>query len=89
VTEDAVIAELRQFVAREILKGKDEGLDATTPLIEWGLIDSVSIVVLSNFVAKRFGVEIPNAEMKPSNLATLTTVAALIARLQSGPTVRA
>ena len=56
------------FIAREFLNGKDEGLDATTPLIEWGVIDSIAIVSLRDFVSTRFGVEIPHSELKPSNL---------------------
>jgi acyl carrier protein len=77
-----VIPELRAFIAREFLNGKDEGLDASTPLIDWGLIDSIAIVSLRDFVSTRFGVEIPNAELKPSNLNNLTTIASLVARLR-------
>jgi acyl carrier protein len=82
MSDDRLIPDLRDFVAREFLNGKDEGLDAATPLIEWGVIDSIAIVTLRDFVAARFGVEIPNAELKPSNLSTLTTIASLIDRLR-------
>ena len=80
---DQVILELRTFIAREFLNGKDEGLDASTPLIEWGLIDSIAIVALRGFVSARFGVEIPQSELKPSNLSNLATIASLVARLRS------
>jgi acyl carrier protein len=83
MSDDQFITELRGFVAREMLNGKDEGLDATTPLIEWGVIDSITIVLLRDFIAARFGVEIPHAELKPSNLASLATISSLIARLRS------
>jgi len=82
MSDEILIAELREFVAREFLHGKDEGLNATTPLIELGVIDSVAIVVLSDFVWKQFGVRIPNADLKPSNLATLETIAAMVSRLR-------
>jgi acyl carrier protein len=82
MSDQIVIAELREFVAREFLHGKDDGLDAATPLIELGIIDSVAIVVLSDFVLRRFGVTIPNAELKPSNLATLQTIASMVNRLR-------
>ncbi len=81
MSNETLIAELREFIAREFLYGKDEGLNATTPLIEWGVIDSIAIVALGDFISKRFGVQIPNAELKPSNFATLETVAALVNRL--------
>jgi acyl carrier protein len=80
---DTLIPELQVFVAREFLNGKDEGLDAATPLIEWGVIDSIAIVTLREFVSARFGVEIPNSELKPSNLTNLATIASLIERLRA------
>ena len=83
MSNDHVIPELRAFVAREFLNGKDEGLDASTPLIEWGLIDSIAIVSLKDFVFSRFGVEIPQSELKPSNLSNLGTIASLVARLRA------
>jgi acyl carrier protein len=83
MSDDQVILELRTFIAREFLNGKDEGLDASTPLIEWGLIDSIAIVSLRDFVSARFGVEIPQSELKPSNLSNLATIASLVARLRS------
>jgi acyl carrier protein len=78
-----MISDLRQFVAREFLNGNDDGLDAATPLIEWGIIDSIAIVTLREFVSSRFAVEIPYRELKPSNLATLTTIATMIERLRA------
>jgi acyl carrier protein len=83
MSDDGVIPELREFISREFLNGKDEGLDTTTPLIEWGLIDSIAIVSLRDFVSTRFGVEIPHSELKPSNLSNLATIASLVARLRA------
>jgi acyl carrier protein len=83
MSDETLIAELREFIAREFLHGKDEGLNASTPLIEWGVIDSIAIVALGDFISKRLGVQIPNAELKPSNMATLETIASLVTRLRS------
>jgi acyl carrier protein len=82
MSNDQVILELRAFIAREFLNGKDAGLDETTPLIDWGVIDSIAIVSLRDFVSTRFGVEIPHSELKPSNMSTLTTIASLVDRLR-------
>ena len=82
MSNDQVILELCAFIAREFLNGKDAGLDETTPLIEWGVIDSIAIVSLRDFVSTRFGVEIPHSELKPSNMSTLTTIASLVDRLR-------
>jgi acyl carrier protein len=83
MSDENVISELQLFVAREFLNGNDEGLDAATPLIEWGIIDSIAIVTLREFVSNRFAVEIPYRELKPSNLATLAAIATMIERLRA------
>ena len=68
MSDDNVIPELRDFIAREFLNGKDEGLDAARRSSNGALIDSIAIVSLRDFVSSRFGVEIPHTELKPSNL---------------------
>jgi len=78
-----VVEELREFVAREFLNGKDEGLDATTPLLEWGIIDSVALVSLLAFIKQRFQVNVPNSELHPTNVGTLEAMAAMVLRLQA------
>ena len=82
----SVVEELREFVAREFLNGKDEGLDATTPLLEWGVIDSIALVSLLAFIKQRFQVHVPNSELHPTNVATLEAMAAMILRLQAKTT---
>jgi acyl carrier protein len=82
---EVLIDEVRQFVVAEFLNGKGEGLDADTPLIDWGVIDSVAIVSLREFVHNRYGVLIPNTEMRPANLTSLRTIAELIKRVSPAP----
>lgn len=81
VNEDEALTALTEFVARELLDGEDIGLDASTPLLEYGLIDSLSLVSLTEFVAERFGVVIPAKEQTPQNLKNLASISALVARL--------
>lgn len=83
MSSDNIVEELRAFISRDFLSGKDEGLDATTPLLEWGIIDSTSILALRAFVRERLGVTIPTTELQPKNLETLRAFADLIARLRS------
>jgi acyl carrier protein len=82
MSEEGIAHELRSFIAKEFLNGKDEGLDLETPLLEWGVIDSIAIVSLTEFIKQRFGVKVPTAELKPTNLATLRAMAAMVSRLQ-------
>lgn len=82
MSSDIIIEELRNFISRDFLGGKDEGLDATTPLLEWGVIDSTSILALRAFIQERLGVTVPTAELHPRNLVNLRAIAAMVVRLQ-------
>jgi acyl carrier protein len=85
MSRDQIIEETKQFIVREFLNGKGEGLDADTPLIEWGVIDSIAIVALRDFVSTRFGVQIPYPELKPANMTSLTAIASMVERLKAKP----
>lgn len=71
--------ELKTWISREVLEGADVGLDETTPLLELGLIDSMTIVKLQAFASAQFGVRIPHKELTPQNLASIKSIADLIA----------
>ena len=72
---------LKDFIATDFLNGKDSGLDGDTLLLDWGIIDSVSLVMILGFVKKQFGVDVPPAELAPSNLKTINAMAAMIERI--------
>lgn len=81
MSTQAIVEDLKEYITKEFLNGKGDGLDRDTPLIEWGVIDSVAIVSLREFVSSRYGVKIPNTELKPANLTNLAVIAAMIERL--------
>jgi acyl carrier protein len=77
-----IFTELRQYVARQMLEGQDDGLDEATPLLELGVLDSVSLVSLVAFVEQRFDIHIPGGELGPHNFKDLRSITALIERLR-------
>ncbi|WP_394839211.1 acyl carrier protein [Pendulispora rubella] len=78
-----VMAELRSFIVSEFLDGREDGFDTTTPLLEWGIVDSMTLVSVLAFIRDRYGVEVPDDELTPDNLRTLEAVTALVVRLSS------
>ncbi len=78
--------EIRTFIVGELLDGKDAGLDQSTPLLKWGVIDSLSLVSLLSFIEERFGIGVPPADVNASNFENLTAIAGLLSRLSSGST---
>ena len=57
VTRDEMLGELNGFVGRELLGGRDDGLNEHTPLLAWGIIDSLSEAELVSFTSERFEIE--------------------------------
>ncbi|MFT5680370.1 MAG: pimeloyl-ACP methyl ester carboxylesterase/acyl carrier protein [Myxococcota bacterium] len=78
---EARIAALIQFVSTELLDGEDEAIDAKTPLLAWGIIDSMSMMSMLAFIAEDFGIQIPDEEVRPEHFATLDDLATLLDRM--------
>lgn len=76
-----MLSELKQFVGKELLDGRDAGLDEHTPLLEWGVIDSLSVAELVSFTSERFEIEVPQHEVTPENLKNLDAYVGLLMRL--------
>ena len=81
MTRDEMLSELKQFVVRELLDGRDTGLDEHTPLLAWGVLDSLSVNVLVSYTSERFGIDVPQAEVTPENLKDLDAYVAMLMRL--------
>jgi acyl carrier protein len=80
VTREEMLGELKQFVVRELLDGRDTGLDEHTPLLAWGVLDSLSVNVLVSFTSERFGIDVPQSEVTPENLKDLDAYVAMLMR---------
>lgn len=70
---------IRAFIEDDLLAGADVTIEPDTPLIELGIITSLSTMRLLSFIRERFEVEIPMNEMTGSNFRDLTAIAALVA----------
>jgi acyl carrier protein len=76
-----MLSELKDFVGTELLDGRDNGLDEHTPLLAWGVIDSLSIAELVSFTSERLGIDVPQSEVKPENLKDLDAYVGMLRRL--------
>ena len=56
-------------------------VDETAPLIESGLIDSLVLLEVVNFVETEAGVRVPDDEVTHDNFDTVASIAALTRRL--------
>jgi acyl carrier protein len=78
------IKQLQSYISKQILDGKDIGLDETTPLLEWGIINSMEIMRLITFIQKQFGVHVPFENITAENFATIATIDTLISEGMMG-----
>lgn len=74
-----VIEELEWYVRKEFLQGDPSAeLDAATPLLEWGILNSMNTAQLIAFVSERFDVAIAPQSVNAANFRDLASVAALV-----------
>jgi clorobiocin biosynthesis protein CloN5 len=70
---------LRNFVANELLNGDGRDLDADTPLLAWGILDSMSLIRLIDFIEEELKVSLPSDELADSaNLQSLATITRMV-----------
>jgi clorobiocin biosynthesis protein CloN5 len=77
-TED-VLPELLEFVRDQFLwDDETRELDESTPLLEWGIIDSLRTTVLLAHIRERFEVHVSPAKVNARNFRDLSSIAALV-----------
>lgn len=77
--EQPIMAYLANAVAES---GSAEVVTLQTGLLENGLLDSIGLVGLIQFIESEFGVEIPEADVSPELFETPASIADYIARRQ-------
>ena len=76
-----ILADLKEFILREFMHELDnQVLDEHSALIEEGIIDSMGLAQLVEFVEAKFGVKIREEEIEMDNFRTLAALSRLIER---------
>lgn len=76
-----VVQILKQFIKTELLEGEDRELDESTPLLEWGILDSYSVLSLLAYVEKELGVRFDTVD--PERMKDLRSIADLVTNMRS------
>ena len=72
-------ATVRQFILHNYLRGaQSQSLQDTTPLITTGIIDSIGVIDLLNFLESQFGIEFMPAEIDRYHLDTVEQIHRII-----------
>jgi acyl carrier protein len=75
--------EVRSFVDSELLDGQAGEVTDTTPLLELGIVDSISIVAVVAFVEGDLGIPVPEGDIHPRHLADVLSICRLILNLEA------
>jgi acyl carrier protein len=73
-----VIEHLQSYIVNKVLDGKNIGLDETTPLLEWGIINSLEIVRLLGFIRKQFDIDIAIYQITAENFVNIGVIADMV-----------
>ena len=77
--ETEVITRITEYIQDEFLNGvDDQELNASTPLLGRGILDSLRAMLLVTFIRNELGVEISPAEVDPENLKDIQTLAKMV-----------
>ncbi|MFF4761615.1 acyl carrier protein [Streptomyces sp. NPDC001292] len=82
---DEVIAELTRYVEERFLPEGEVGLQPGTPLLEWGILTSLTTAELISFILERYRVSIPPEKIVGANFKNLDAISRLVVSLQGDP----
>jgi acyl carrier protein len=78
--------DVKRYIVDHILDGRDgDELTFESPLLEWGVIDSLTIVDLVDFVKTKFSIDLPASELNPRNLESIRSFTGLMERFRKNP----
>jgi len=77
-----LIAPLCEHISASHLDGR-AAVAADTPLLEWGVLDSLAFGDLLAFIEQRFQISVPLEEILPANFRSVEEIASLLERLRS------
>jgi acyl carrier protein len=72
---------IRRFIETDLLRAKERReLSERDPLIESGIIDSLGIIRLLEFLEERFSIAIADDDVVPENFETIEAISSLVDR---------
>jgi acyl carrier protein len=78
MTRDAVYEVLATYIAETLLSEGTEALEPNTPLLEWGILNSMNTAKLLTFIRESLGVGVPITHITGEHFRTLETITDLV-----------
>jgi acyl carrier protein len=71
---------IRDFIVETFLFGDDSGLNDETSFMETGVIDSLGILKVADFIEHRFNIRLSQEQFVPENLDSIDNIVAFLNR---------
>lgn len=78
-----VIDAVRDFLSTTLRIADAQAIDPDTPLLQRGIIDSIELLQLVEFLERRFDIAIDETEVLPANLRSLAHMERFVAGKQA------
>lgn len=85
MTDADILAGLHDYIANEVLEGEDVGLEASTPLLELGVLNSMEIMKLVSHIENRFEVTVPMGKILAESFKDLNAITDMVVELAQDP----
>lgn len=85
VRSEQVLASLTRFIEDEVLLQSGTTIEPVTPLLEWGILTSLSTMRVVAFIRDRFGVFVPPERIVGANFVNLNALTRMVLALQDQP----
>jgi acyl carrier protein len=81
-SRDAVVKELTRYIQDELLNGdRSAGLTTETPLLGWGILNSIDTARLVGLIREQFGVRVPPVQIVEKHFKNIECIADLVVSL--------
>ena len=68
-------SQIRSFIVDNFLFGDDDGLDDQISFLDSGIVDSMGILEIVNFISEEFQVTVADEDLLPENLDSIDNIA--------------
>lgn len=89
IDAEALERDILAYIVRELLDGRGAGLDRDTPLLEWGVLDSMSMMELIDHLHRTHHVEVPGDHVTAGHFKDVRAIVRMVLALASGEGVAA
>lgn len=81
-SRDVVVESLTSYIQDHLLDGDQSvGLTTETPLLEWGILNSIETARLVGYIRNQFGIRVPPAQIVSRHFKNIDCIADLVSSL--------